>query len=103
MSLLRRGSDHHAATAATAASPGGAPHRLWTRRAHKDGRELMRMHCFTAKHEFLVLCDVFPPHGDEARRVQAGPYVFSSRREAEEFAGEAGLMLEHLGCAIAAA
>jgi hypothetical protein len=98
MSLLRRSEHHHADPAA----PSAAPVRLWTRRAHKDGRELLAMHCFTEEHGFLVLCDVFPGNGDQAQRVQAGPYVFSSRREAEEFADEAGVVLEHLGADVAA-
>jgi hypothetical protein len=94
MSLLRR--DHRQAVPLGAT--GATPHRLWTQRARKEGRELMTMHCFTAEHGFLVLCDVFPATGPDGRRVQAGPYVFSTQREADEFAEEAGVVLEHLGC-----
>ena len=94
MSLLRR--DHR--QAAPAGATGGTPHRLWTQRARKEGRELVTMHCFTAEHGFLVLCDVFPAGGPDGRRVQAGPYVFSTQREADEFAEEASTVLVHLGC-----
>ena len=95
MSLMRRDQRHGAAAAP---ATGATPHRLWTQRARKDGRELVTMHCFTAEHGFLVLCDVFPESGPEGRRVQAGPYVFSTQREADEFAEEAGTVLAHLGC-----
>jgi|RhiMethySRZTD1v2_1073278.scaffolds.fasta_scaffold459051_2 hypothetical protein len=95
MTLLRRDQRHPGAAAPTT---GATPHRLWTQRARKDGRELVTMHCFTAEHGFLVLCDVFPADGPEGRRVQAGPYVFTTQREADEFAEEAGAVLTHLGC-----
>ncbi len=96
MNLLRRGSAHEPA-------PAHAPVHVWTRRARAEGRELVRMHCFAAEHEFLVLCDVFPAGGDESGRVKAGPYVFATRHEADEFADEAGVVLEHLGCELALA
>ena len=92
MSILRR--DQRPAAAAAPVTP----HRLWTQRARREGRELLTMHCFTAEHGFLVLCDVFPVSGPAARRVQSGPYVFSTQREADEFAEEAGTVLAHLGC-----
>jgi hypothetical protein len=95
MSLLRR--DQRPAGAAAPVTP-ATPHRLWTQRARREGRELLTMHCFTAEHGFLVLCDVFPLSGPAARRVQSGPYVFSTQREADEFADEAGTVLAHLGC-----
>jgi hypothetical protein len=94
MSLLRRDPGH----GQPAVAVGATPHRLWTHRARKEGRELVTMHCFTAEHGFLVLCDVFPAAGPEGRRVQAGPYVFSTQREADDFAEEAGTVLAHLGC-----
>jgi len=100
MSLLRRDHRHGAGVAA---GTGATPHRLWTQRARKEGRELVTMHCFTAEHGFLVLCDVFPAHGPDGRRVQAGPYVFSTQREADEFAEEASLVLVHLGCELSLA
>ena len=100
MSLLRR--DHRQGSGA-AATTGAAPHRLWTQRARKGGRELVTMHCFTAEHGFLVLCDVFPANGPEGRRVQAGPYVFTTQREADEFAEEASVVLVHLGCELSLA
>ena len=99
MSLLKR--DHR--QGAGAAATGGTPHRLWTQRARKQGRELVTMHCFTAEHGFLVLCDVFPAGGPVGRRVQAGPYVFTTEREADEFAEEAGAVLVHLGCELSLA
>jgi hypothetical protein len=100
MSLLRR-DQRHAGTAAPTA--GTTPHRLWTQRARKDGRELVTMHCFTAEHGLLVLCDVFPAGDPDGRRVQAGPYVFTTEREADEFAEEAGAVLTHLGCELSLA
>jgi hypothetical protein len=100
MSLLRR--DHRHGSGAAAAT-GATPHRLWTQRARKEGRELVTMHCFTAEHGFLVLCDVFPANGADGRRVQAGPYVFSTQREADEFAEEASVVLAHLGCELSLA
>ena len=100
MSLLRR--DHRHGPGAAAAT-GATPHRLWTQRARKEGRELVTMHCFTAEHGFLVLCDVVPANGPEGRRVQAGPYVFSTQREADEFAEEASVVLAHLGCELSLA
>jgi hypothetical protein len=95
MSLLRRDQRH-----GTAGAPatGTTPHRLWTQHARKEGHELVTMHCFTAEHGFLVLCDVFPSGPPAGRRVQAGPYVFTTQREADEFAEEAGAVLTHLGC-----
>jgi hypothetical protein len=100
MSLLRRDHRHGAGVPATG---GATPHRLWTQRARKQGRELVTMHCFTAEHGFLVLCDVFPAGGPDGRRVQAGPYVFTTEREADEFAEEAGVVLVHLGCELSLA
>jgi hypothetical protein len=94
MNILRRGSHQQPA-------PPRGPVHVWTRRARIEGRELMRIHCFEAQNEFLVLCDVFPSQADETRSVKAGPYVFPSRHEAAEFADEAGVVLEHLGCELA--
>jgi hypothetical protein len=100
MSLLR---PDHRHGSGSAAATGATPHRLWTQRARKEGRELVTMHCFTAEHGFLVLCDVFPANGPDGRRVQAGPYVFSTQREADEFAEEASVVLVHLGCELSLA
>ena len=73
---------------------------LWVRQARKDSRPVATMQCVEAGGEFVLTCEVYPTDRLTVEPIMRGPYVFATEREAEEFADEAALVLEYLGCEI---
>ena len=81
-----------------AASRGG---ELWLRQARRDEQPVASMRCSRKDEGFVVACEVYPVDRITVQPLEPGPYVFATAREAEEFADEATLVFEYLGCDIA--
>ena len=81
-------------------SGAGAETELWVRQARKDSRPVATLQCVRADGEFVLTCEVYPTDRLTVEPIMRGPYVFATQREAEEFADEAALVLEYLGCEI---
>jgi hypothetical protein len=64
----------------------------------KDGRPLVRMRCAGYGTEWIVECDVYPVGEISVQPRVAGPYVFGTAAEAQEFVDTSVLALQILGC-----
>lgn len=68
------------------------------RSARKDGRQVVTLRLLERADETVVECDVYPVNSMRVKPVRPGPYVFSSRRDADRFIEETARALEYLGC-----
>lgn len=83
-------------------SPAGEPGavELWLRQARRDEQPVVSMRCLEDHGRYVITSEVYPVDRITIEPLEPGPYVFSTAREAEEFADEATLVLEYLGCEI---
>ena len=80
---------------------GGQPGRqLLHRVAKRGGQQVVAIRCFETAHGYDVECDVNPVGSLNSEPVRKGPYSFASEAEAHQFADEATLALQYLGCEV---
>lgn len=79
----------------------GGGRELFVRHARKDGRSVAVLRAIDYGTECVVETEVYPPNAPTALR--AGPYSFTSAREATAFVTEAVEALMYLGCDVQAA
>ena len=82
-------------------APSESGGELWLRQARRGDQPVVSLRCLAAAEGYLVTCEVYPVDRITVEPLEPGPYVFATAREAEEFADEATLVLEYLGCQIA--
>ena len=69
--------------------------------ARKDGRPVVRLTCADYGTEWVVAADVYPVDELTVQPKSAGPYVFSTAREARSFIESSLAALRLLGCEVA--
>jgi hypothetical protein len=74
---------------------------LWLRQARRNDQPVASMRCSRGGEGYVVKCEVYPVDRITVEPLEPGPYLFATEREAEEFAEEATLVFEFLGCEIA--
>jgi hypothetical protein len=70
----------------------------YVRTAKKDGRQVVTLRRLTLGNQFIVESDVYPVGTMRIEPMRPGPYIFSSRDEANAFIQETTRALEYLGC-----
>jgi hypothetical protein len=68
--------------------------------ARKDGREVVRLRSVDQGGSCVIECEVYPLSGLRVEPLRPGPYLFTSRPEADAFVNEAVLALSYLGCEV---
>lgn len=64
----------------------------------KDGKPIVRLRCADYGTEWIVECDVYPVNELSVEPKTAGPYVFTTAKDAKAFVDTSLLALEILGC-----
>lgn len=72
----------------------------FTKTARKDGRQVVTLRRLTLGSQFIVESDVYPVGTMRVEPMRPGPYVFTTREEANAFIDETSRALEYLGCEI---
>jgi hypothetical protein len=67
----------------------------------KDGKPVVRLTCSDYGSEWVVAADVYPVDQLAVQPRSAGPYVFSTAREARRFIESSLVALQLLGCEVA--
>jgi hypothetical protein len=67
----------------------------------KDGKPVVRLTCSDYGTEWVVAADVYPIDELTVNPRSAGPYVFSTAREARSFIESSLAALQPLGCEVA--
>lgn len=67
----------------------------------KDGRPVVRLTCADYGTEWVVAADVYPADELTVQPKSAGPYVFSTAKEARSFIESSLAALQLLGCEVA--
>jgi hypothetical protein len=70
----------------------------FSRTARKDGRQVVTLRRLQLGSQFIVESDVYPVGTMRVEPMRPGPYVFTSREEANAFIEETTQALEYLGC-----
>ena len=73
----------------------------YSKSAKKDGRQVVTMRRLQLGVQYIVECDVYPVGTMRVEPVRPGPYVFTTREEANAFIEETTQALEYLGCEVA--
>jgi hypothetical protein len=73
----------------------------FSKSAKKDGRQVVTMRRLQLGVQYIVECDVYPVGTMRVEPVRPGPYVFTTREEANAFIEETTQALEYLGCEVA--
>jgi hypothetical protein len=73
----------------------------FSRTAKKEGRQVATLRRLALGSQFIVESDVYPVGTMRVEPMRPGPYVFSTREEANAFIEQTTLALEYLGCDIA--
>ncbi len=76
----------------------GEEEELRVHRIAKEGRRLVNLRYVRGADEWLVEAQVYPAGTAQIEPIPAGPYAFTSARQAELFLDELALALEYLGC-----
>jgi hypothetical protein len=71
-----------------------------SRTAKKEGRQVATLRRLALGAQFIVESDVYPVGTMRVEPMRPGPYVFSTREEANAFIEQTTLALEYLGCEI---
>jgi hypothetical protein len=70
----------------------------FVRTARKEGRQVATLRRLALGTQFIVETDVYPVGTMRVEPMRPGPYVFTSREEANAFIEETTQALEYLGC-----
>jgi hypothetical protein len=73
----------------------------FSKSAKKDGRQVVTLRRLQLGAQYIVECDVYPVGTMRVEPVRPGPYVFTTREEANAFMEETTQALEYLGCEVA--
>lgn len=72
----------------------------FARTARKEGRQVVTLRRLQLGSQFIVESDVYPVGTMRVEPMRPGPYVFTSREEANAFIEETTQALEYLGCEV---
>lgn len=72
----------------------------FSRTARKEGRQVVTLRRLQLGTQFIVESDVYPVGTMRVEPMRPGPYVFTSREEANAFIEETTQALEYLGCEV---
>ncbi|MGH3104716.1 MAG: hypothetical protein ACRDN6_11545 [Gaiellaceae bacterium] len=97
LDLLRSGGSPSRPGAAQAAAAGV---EVFVRHAKRANQHVVTFRCLNRGADCIVECDVYPVDSLRVEPLRAGPYTFAGEHEARQFADEATLALEYLGCEI---